>query len=547
MKNTDNLIKLWRAITPYHVPYWSSYLIVCCRNFAINYLTAYLLYETTAAARQLDVSRLIRGTLLFLAILLVFIIVDAFGLYLHNVTAQKITNNLRQNIQHHVLSAPLWKIESLGGSRGDILSRMNHDINMVETVYTSSLITPLMFLISGVGAFISIWRVSPVISIFLFVLGALSLSAQIFFSKYQKKIASKLQQRISQMVVTANELFSNNLNIRLMNIYNGVQRLIGKKLYSYTQVAKSDAVLQGSVGAVNGTTSILQYIGVMVICLIFLDQGHMQLEEITYTLQLSGLVMLAFSLLGNTLIALERSLAAFERVDALLEIESEDLHTGIGECKAMVDCVVTVKNATIYFTPEKHLKIKESVDIQANQITAFCGVSGGGKSSLCKTLLGFYPYEGEISFRGKPLHAYSLKTLRKSIAYVPQNSVIISGTIADNLCLGCRTNISSTDIELAVSTACCKEWIEQMPEKYDAWVEEGGMQLSGGQRQTLVLARALLQEKPIIILDETLSAVSKANVACILSNIKNSYAERTILLVTHEQEIIEQCHTCIEL
>jgi len=547
MKNRDNLRKLWKAITPYHVPYWSSYLIVCCRNFAINYLTAYLLYETTAAARQMDVPRLIHGTLLFLAILLVFIAVDALGLYVHNVTTQKITNGLRRNIQHRVLCAPLWKIESLGSSRGDILSRMNHDISMVEAVYTSSLITPLMFLISGVGAFLSIWRVSPAVALYLVILGALSLGSQYVFSKHQRKIAAALQGRISQMMVTANELFQNNLNIRLMNIYNGVQRLVGNKLLGYMKAGKSDAILQGSVGAVNGAASILQYIGVMVICLIFLDRGQMELEDITYTLQLSGVVMLAFSLLGNTLIALQRSLAAFERVDELMSIEPEDLHTGREEVEAAGSNVVTTRNASVCFTPEKHLKIETPLNIQENRITAFCGVSGGGKSSLCKTLLGFYPYDGEITFMGKPLRSYALAALRKNIAYVPQNSVIVSGTVEDNLRLGCRSSISAEELDRAVTAACCKEWIEQMPGKYAAPLAEGGMTLSGGQRQTLVLARALLQEKPVVILDETLSAVSKANAALILKNLKALYADRTILLVTHEQEIIAQCHACVEL
>lgn len=482
----DALRKLWRAIAPHHAAYWSGYLIVCCRNFAINYLTAYLLYETTAAARQMDVPRLVRGTLLFLLLLLAFIAVDAFGLYLHQVTTQKITNGLRQSVQRRVLRAPLWKLEAMGGSRGEILSRMNHDIAMVETVYTSSLITPLMFLISGTGAFISIWRVSPAISLYLAALGALSLGAQYVFSKYQRKLSAQLQQRLSQLLV-------------------------------------------------------------MLLCLVFLDQGRMELEEITYTLQLSGLVMLAFSLLGSTLLALERSLAAFDRVDALLSIEPEVLHEGLRELAGDTEDAVTVQNAAICFTPDKRLPIQKPLRIQAHRITALCGASGGGKSSLCKTLMGFYPYEGDILLMGRPLRSYALKTLRDSIAYVPQNSVIVPGTVEDNLRLGCRADLSPEELDRAVSTARCKEWIEQLPGQYAAPLEEGGLTLSGGQRQTLALARALLQEKPILLLDETFSAVSRSSAAAILADIKAAYPDRTILLVTHEPEIAAQCHTCISI
>lgn len=543
----SSLRKLWRAIAPYHVPYCTGYLIVCCRNFAINYLTAYLLYETTAAARQMDAPRLVRGTLLFLAALLAFIAVDAFGMYLHGVTTQKITNGLRQGIQQRVLRAPLWRIEALGNSRGDVLSRLNHDIGEVERVYQSSMITPLMFLISGFGAFFSIWRVNPGIAVYLAVLGALTLGFQYFLSKRQRGVASRLQQCISRLMVSANELFQNSLNVRLMNIYDGVRRMVGERLQVYASAGRADAVLQGSAGAVNGAASLLQYIGVLVICLILLDRGSIELEEITYTLQLSGLVTLSFTVLGNTLMAFQRSLAAFDRVDDLLSIEPEELHEGVQELGSAGDGAICARGAVICFTEKRRLPVAKPLRVQANRITAICGVSGGGKSSFCKTLLGFYPYEGEITLMGRPLRDYALETLRREIAYAPQSSVIVSGTIAENLRLGCRGGVSDEELERAAAAACCKEWIEALPEQYGTRLAEGGMSLSGGQRQTLVLARALLQGKPILILDETLSAVSKANAAAILEAIKRDYPDRTVLLVTHEQEIMERCHACIEL
>lgn len=547
MKQQGSLRRLWRAIAPHHIPYCTGYLIVCCRNFAINYLTAYLLYETTAAARQMDVPRLVRGTLLFLAALLAFIAIDTFGMYLHGVTTQKITNGLRQSIQQRVLHAPLWRIEALGNSRGDVLSRLNHDISEVERVYQSSMITPLMFLISGTGAFFSIWRVNPAAAVYLVVLGALTLGSQYFFSKRQRGVASQLQKCVSQLMVSANELFQNNLNVRLMNLYNGVQRMVGERLHGYVRTGKADAVLQGSTGAVSGAASLLQYTGVMVICLVFLDRGSMELEEITYTLQLSGLVTLSFTVLGNTLVAFQRSLAAFDRVESLLSLEPEELHEGRTEMGQAEDGVISVEGAEVCFTEEKHLPVARSFRLEANNITALCGVSGGGKSSFCKTLLGFYPYEGEITLMGRPLRDYALETLRREIAYVPQNSVIVSGTIEENLRLGCRGSVPAGELERAAEAACCKAWIEELPEKYGSRLAEGGMSLSGGQRQTLALARALLQGKPILILDETLSAVSKANAASILEAMKREYPEKTVLLVTHEQEIIDQCHACIEL
>lgn len=489
----------------------------------------------------MDVPRLIKGTSWFLLLLLCFIAIDTFGQYLHRVTTQKIINGLRANIYRHVLRAPLWQVETLGESRGEILSRMNSDINMVENIYTASLVTPLMFLVSGIGAFAGIWLVNPWLAFYLVALGMFSLVSQTLFSKYQRKFSGELQQHLAQLLITTNESFQWNMNIRLMNIYNGVQRLVSKKLSRYTGVAQNDALLQGSVAAVNGAVSVFQYVGVTVICLYFLELGQIKLEDITYTLQLAGLVTLAFSMLGNTWLALQGALASFSRIDVLLSLDEENLEAGISVNQKATDDVIIVENADICFNKNKRLSIKRPIHIPAQKITALCGISGGGKSSLCKTLLGFYPYDGKIIFMGNPLQNYSLKTLRGCIAYVPQNNVILAGTVEENLRLGCPENILPQDIELATYTACCHEWIDELPDRFSHYLGEGGITLSGGQRQTLALARALLQQKPVIILDESLSAVSKTNAHLILTRIKANYSNRTILLVTHEKEIIEQC------
>ncbi len=184
-----------------------------------------------------------------------------------------------------------------------------------------------------------------------------------------------------------------------------------------------------------------------------------------------------------------------------------------------------------------------TAEIQRGKITAITGESGGGKSTLFKLLLGLYsPSSGSLSFNGTlPIDA----STRGMFSYVPQGNMILSCTIRENLSL-CDPNVSDKQIEKAARAADIYDFIMTLPDKFDTKLSERGAGLSEGQIQRLSIARALIFDAPILLLDESTSALDEQTETAVLSNIK-SMTDKTVIFITHRNTSISVCDSIIHI
>ncbi|HWA79547.1 MAG TPA: ABC transporter ATP-binding protein, partial [Acetobacteraceae bacterium] len=174
-----------------------------------------------------------------------------------------------------------------------------------------------------------------------------------------------------------------------------------------------------------------------------------------------------------------------------------------------------------------------SFRVAAGERVGIVGPSGAGKSSIVRLLLREYdPQAGRLLFGGKDLRTLDAEALRASIAVVAQDAVLFEGTVAENLCLG-RPEASRAEIEAAARAANAHEFILALPDAYETRIGERGARLSGGQRQRLAIARALLLDAPILILDEALSSVDAENEAVIQQALERLMENRTTLILAH--------------
>ncbi len=203
--------------------------------------------------------------------------------------------------------------------------------------------------------------------------------------------------------------------------------------------------------------------------------------------------------------------------------------------------LLTLDHVTFGYLPGRPVLNDVTATIAPGEMAAFVGPSGTGKSSLLKLMLRFHdPLEGALRLDGQDIRDVKLADLRAHFAFVTQDNLMLPASVAENIAYG-RPAADREDIERAAALAGAAEFVEAMPQGYDAMLSEGGANLSGGQRQRLAIARALLSEAPFLALDEPTSALDPQNEMALIETLHRLKRRRTILLVTHRLNSVVDC------
>lgn len=285
-------------------------------------------------------------------------------------------------------------------------------------------------------------------------------------------------------------------------------------------------------------------------------QQRLTLGQLTqFTLYLGQFIwpMLAFGWLFNIM---ERGRASYDRVRALLEVESEVKDSAIEEL-SLEEAVqaIHIPSGEIVFELDRFTypaqlnpELKNiHFTLREGQTLGVVGKTGSGKTTLFRVLLReFAGVEGDIRIGGVSIRDLPLDTLRKSFGYVPQEHFLFSTTIAENIALG-KPDASTSEITQAAKIACIHEDIERFEDKYGTLVGDRGVTLSGGQKQRISIARALLLQPEILILDDSLSAVDAKTEKQILQELKNNRSQKTTLISTHRLSAVEHADLILVL
>jgi ATP-binding cassette, subfamily B, bacterial len=250
-----------------------------------------------------------------------------------------------------------------------------------------------------------------------------------------------------------------------------------------------------------------------------------------------------FGALSETWGDLQRAAGASERLSELLDIEPEvQAPAKPALLPKPARGAVAFREVSFRYPTRPDYKALNgfSMDVTPGEAVALVGPSGAGKSTVFQLLLRFFaPQSGAILFDGVDLTDLDPVELRRHIAVVAQDSVIFSGTIADNIRYG-RPDASEGDVHRAAEAAAAAEFIERLPERFDTLVGERGVTLSGGQRQRIAIARAMLRDAPLLLLDEATSALDAENERLVQIGLNNLMAGRTTIVIAHRLATIQK-------
>ncbi|PFR26271.1 multidrug ABC transporter permease [Bacillus cereus] len=457
-------------------------------------------------------------------------IASGLSIYLLNYIGQKIVAGIRERLWKKVLILPVAYYDQ--NRTGDTISRMTNDTGVVRTLISEHLSSLLTGGISIVGSLIVLFVLDWKMTVLLLTVIPLSVLILVPLGRMMYKISKTLQDETASFTSVLNQVLS---EIRLVKSSNTESREYengNKGIQKLLQFGLKEGKVQALI------TPVMSFV-LMALLVIIVGYGGMRVssgalttgELVAFILYLVQIIM-PMSQLSMFFTQFQKAIGATERIQTILEYEVENHIDGVHVTNAKQS--ILIENVDFEYNKEEKVLQNIHFTIESGKVTAIVGPSGSGKTTLFSLLERFYePTSGVIKLGEDPISTYSLQSWRRQIGYVSQDSPLIDGTIRDNICYGVEGEVSDTEIQRVSAMAYVDAFIDDLPKGYDTEVGERGVKLSGGQRQRIAIARALLRDPQILMLDEATSSLDSKSESVVQKALNNLMKGRTTLVIAH--------------
>ena len=537
----NQLFKLFRYAKPYRWQFFLAILFVVVETGFELFIPMIMADIIDVGLQTGDVAYIARQGVIMAVMALVSLVsgllyaryaaiaANGFGGALRHAEFEKIQQFSFLNIDHFETSS--------------LITRMTNDVTVIQDAIATGLRPivrgPSMLILGLFFSFTINTELAMTFVVATPILGIILL----FIVRKVAPMYKKLQEAIDDLNIIVEE------NLQAIRVVKAFVRedYEGMKFDTVNERQKDVAVNTFKYAVLNMPAFQLVMYGTIVMILFFggnlIFAGEMQVGELTGFLSYVLQIMNSLMMISNVFLMVTRSLASAYRIDEVFE-EKLDLYDGT-YCGEVEDGSIDFKHVSFKYAKTAKENVLSDVDIHihSGETIGIIGATGSAKSSLVQLIPRLYDATaGEVKVGGRNVKDYHLETLRDAVAIVLQKNVLFSGTVKENLLWG---NESATDeeIENACHTAAVDEFIDTFPDGYETYLDEGGVNVSGGQKQRLCIARALLKHPKIIIFDDSTSAVDTATEARIrdglakLSNLTKIIIAQRITSIMHADRI----------
>ncbi|WP_421840570.1 ABC transporter ATP-binding protein [Marinobacter algicola] len=455
--------------------------------------------------------------------------------------AQRLQSDLRQDAYEHAQKLDMSFFEAR--SSGQLVATMNDDVNQLERFLDGGANAMIQVVVTVVAVGAVFFVLSPLIALLAFTPIPLIIWGAFYFQRKAGPLYADVREKVG------------DLSSRLANNLGGIATIksfTAENREAERLKASSEAYVDANRRAIRISSAFIPVIRMAILAgfLATFTVGGMMALEGSLNVGAYGVLVFLTQRLLWPLTGLAEVIDLFERAMAstrrILDLLAEPVHVRDDSGQTLEQPVkgeVTFEGVSFRY-PSSGAGIDDiSVAVPAGNTLALVGATGSGKSTLIKLLLRFYdPTGGQIRIDGQPIQSVSLKSLREAIGLVSQDVYLFEGSIRDNLAYG-SPGASDEQIIEAAKTAEAWSFIDALPEGLATAVGERGVRLSGGQRQRLSLARALLKDPPILVLDEATSAVDNETEAAIQRSLKRIGHNRTVIMIAHRLSTIVDADT----
>ena len=452
---------------------------------------------------------------------------------------QEVTLDIQQDLFSHVLAFPKAFFDEK--QTGYLMSRLSSDVDGLRWFFSSTIVYIVSNILRFAGGVVLLfyleWRLALGV---LLIIPGLVLCIRYF----SKKVHVLSHQNMEQQANIASQLQESLSSISLIKAFSTEARTVKRFISQLTEafhISLQQTTVTSVANLVINSMPGLAKIVVLALGAYWVIQGQWSLGSLLAFIAYLAYVFGPAQFLASANLQLQNARAALERVSSLYEIVPEE-NVGAGVQAESLRGEIEFRKVSFSYDEREPVLNDISFSIQSGERIAIVGPSGVGKTTLLSLILRFYkPDAGEIYFDGRPAADYELGSLRRSIGYVSQSALLLSGTIKENLQYG-NPEARDEEIVRAATAADIHGFIESLPEGYETKIGERGVSLSEGQKQRLALARALVKDPAILVLDEPTSALDSQTEKNIFRSLPSHIAGKTLFVVAHRLSTVMNCH-----
>lgn len=494
-----------------------------------------------------DSGHIIRMCLLLLVLAAVGLTCSITAQYFAAKSAVGAATGIRYELFTHIQTLGYEEMDMVGTST--LITRMTSDINQVQNGINLVLRLFLRSPFIVFGAMIMAFTID-VKAAMIFVVAIILLSIVVFGVMFiTKPLYKKVQSGLDTILGTTRE---NLTGVRVIRAFHQEQAEYNKFLAENEELTS----LQKFAGKISGLTNPLTFIIINFAILVLIHTGAVRVSlgtlsqgQVVALYNYMSQILVELIKLANLIISVTKAMACFNRIQDVFHIEPS-MKEGTKTVAAAGDTTPAVEFKNVSFTYAgggDHAVENISFKAMPGQTIGIIGGTGSGKSTLVNLIPRFYDVsEGEVDIAGKNVQDYTYGSLRNTISVVPQKAQLFAGTIRDNLTFGCP-DATEEQIEEALAISQAKEFVDTKEGRLDAKIEQGGKNLSGGQRQRLTLARALVPQSDILIMDDSASALDYATDARLRKAIQDMKRKPTVFIVSQRTSSIQNADMILVL
>jgi subfamily B ATP-binding cassette protein MsbA len=504
------------------------------------------LVDSALGTERGDTSSLDRIALFLVGIFLLQAGFNFVRSYFLSAMGEAVVADLRISVYEHLMTLPVRFFDAR--KTGEITSRLTSDVAVVQNTVSNSLAAAMAQTITLIGGVALLFVISVRLSVAVLAFLPIIIVAAAVFGRRLRRISTEFQDRVAEANAGAEESIAAVRVVKWFSAEDVERARYGDAVRASYRTALRRARLRALF------TSSVSFVAFSTLAFVIWQGGRQVLQEqltagdlvafLIYTLTVAGAIGTFTGLYSQLQEALGASKRIFELLDERSDLEESDAPHRPERVEGRV-----VFDGVSFEYADRDIDVLEHVDLEAapGQVVAIVGPSGAGKSTLVQLIPRFFDVgRGAIIIDGIDVRDRSLSELRASMAAVPQETQLFSGSIAENLRVG-KPGATDEDLLIAATAANAHEFIRAFPDGYATIVGERGIKLSGGQRQRIAIARALLKDPRILILDEATSSLDSEAEAVVQQALETLMEGRTTFVIAHRLSTVRNADRILVL